>query len=73
MSETQIVCNLLAVDGIHDPEICAINAGWPAKMINNQLFNSYFVVNFTASAALALSDIPWNGPVGECYEAIIVG
>ncbi|ELT99515.1 hypothetical protein CAPTEDRAFT_172563 [Capitella teleta] len=42
-NETQIVCNLLAVDGVHDPEVCSINA---------------------ASTALALSDIPWNGPVG---------
>jgi polyribonucleotide nucleotidyltransferase len=42
-SETQLVCNLLAVDGVHDPDVVALNA---------------------ASAALAMSDIPWNGPVG---------
>ncbi|GIY69325.1 polyribonucleotide nucleotidyltransferase 1, mitochondrial [Caerostris extrusa] len=41
--ETQLSCNLLAVDGIYDPDIVSINA---------------------ASAALALSDIPWNGPIG---------
>lgn len=41
--ETQIICNLLQLDGAHDPDIVAINA---------------------ASTALALSDIPWNGPVG---------
>ncbi|KAF4528142.1 hypothetical protein B566_EDAN011158 [Ephemera danica] len=41
--ETQIMCNLLAVDGVNDPDIVSINA---------------------ASAALSLSDIPWNGPVG---------
>nr|CAD7394366.1 unnamed protein product [Timema cristinae] len=41
--ETQVMCNLLAVDGINDPDIISINA---------------------ASAALSLSDIPWNGPVG---------
>ncbi|XP_071159714.1 polyribonucleotide nucleotidyltransferase 1, mitochondrial-like isoform X1 [Mytilus edulis] len=41
--ETQIICNLMAVDGDHDPEVLSINA---------------------ASAALALSDIPFNGPVG---------
>lgn len=41
--ETQLVCNLLAVDGVHDPAVVAINA---------------------ASAALAASNIPWNGPVG---------
>uniref|UniRef100_A0A8C2U1L8 polyribonucleotide nucleotidyltransferase n=1 Tax=Coturnix japonica TaxID=93934 RepID=A0A8C2U1L8_COTJA len=40
--DTQILCNLLAVDGVNDPDILAING---------------------ASAALALSDIPWNGPV----------
>lgn len=41
--ETQIVCNMLAIDGMNPPETVAINA---------------------ASAALALSDVPWNGPVG---------
>lgn len=41
--ETQIVCNMLAIDSIHYPDVQAING---------------------ASAALALSDIPWNGPVG---------
>lgn len=41
--DTQISCNLLAVDGVNDPDVIAINA---------------------TSAALALSDIPWNGPVG---------
>lgn len=43
--ETQIVCNLLSVDGVNDPEVLSINA---------------------AAAALAVSDIPWNGPVGKC-------
>jgi len=42
--ETQIVCNLLSVDGVNDPEVLSINA---------------------AAAALAVSDIPWNGPVGK--------
>ncbi|KAI5705862.1 hypothetical protein M8J75_002474 [Diaphorina citri] len=42
-NDTQIVCNLLAVDGVHDPEVLAINA---------------------SSAALAVSNIPWDGPVG---------
>ena len=41
--ETQLVCNLLAVDSEHDPGVVAINA---------------------AAASLALSDIPWSGPVG---------
>ncbi|CAL7951118.1 unnamed protein product [Xylocopa violacea] len=40
--ETQIICNLLAIDGINDPDVLSINA---------------------ASAALSISDIPWNGPV----------
>lgn len=41
--DTQIICNLLAVDSSNDPDILAING---------------------ASAALSLSDIPWNGPIG---------
>lgn len=41
--ETQVICNMLAVDSVNNPDVVAINA---------------------ASAALALSDIPWNGPVG---------
>ncbi|XP_014286853.1 polyribonucleotide nucleotidyltransferase 1, mitochondrial [Halyomorpha halys] len=48
--ETQLICNLLAIDGIHDPEVLCINA---------------------ASAALALSDIPWNGPVGAVRVGLI--
>ncbi|KAL1129581.1 hypothetical protein AAG570_012526 [Ranatra chinensis] len=48
--ETQIICNLLAVDGVYDPEILSINA---------------------ASAALSLSDIPWNGPVGAVRIGLI--
>lgn len=34
---------MLAVDGIHDPEVLCVNA---------------------ASTALALSNLPWNGPIG---------
>lgn len=41
--ETQVVCNMLALDGNNDPDVLAING---------------------ASAALSVSDIPWNGPVG---------
>ncbi|CAH2983536.1 unnamed protein product [Chilo suppressalis] len=41
--DTQIVCNMLAVDATNPPETVAINA---------------------ASTALALSDVPWNGPIG---------
>ncbi|XP_015282425.1 PREDICTED: polyribonucleotide nucleotidyltransferase 1, mitochondrial [Gekko japonicus] len=50
--DTQILCNLLAVDGINDPEVLAING---------------------ASAALALSDIPWNGPIGAVRVGMIDG
>ncbi|XP_071963621.1 polyribonucleotide nucleotidyltransferase 1, mitochondrial-like [Antedon mediterranea] len=40
--DTQIICNILAVDGYNDPDVISINA---------------------ASAAISLSDIPWNGPI----------
>lgn len=54
--ETQIMCNLLAVDSMHDADILSINA---------------------ASAALSLSDIPWQGPVGAvrvglCDNEVII-
>ncbi|ODM92933.1 Polyribonucleotide nucleotidyltransferase 1, mitochondrial [Orchesella cincta] len=48
--ETQLVCNLLAVDGVQDPDVISINA---------------------ASAALAVSDIPWNGPVGAVRVGMV--
>ncbi|XP_064600913.1 polyribonucleotide nucleotidyltransferase 1, mitochondrial-like [Liolophura sinensis] len=48
--ETQLMCNLLAVDGKNDPDVLSINA---------------------ASAALALSDIPWNGPVAAVRVGFI--
>lgn len=48
--ETQIVCNLLATDGINNPDILSINA---------------------ASAALSISDIPWNGPVAAVRIGLI--
>uniref|UniRef100_A0A674PFI7 polyribonucleotide nucleotidyltransferase n=1 Tax=Takifugu rubripes TaxID=31033 RepID=A0A674PFI7_TAKRU len=50
--DTQVICNLLAVDGVNDPDVLAINA---------------------ASAALALSDIPWNGPVGAVRVGLADG
>ncbi|KAK5854260.1 hypothetical protein PBY51_015345 [Eleginops maclovinus] len=50
--DTQVVCNLLAVDGVNDPDVLAINA---------------------ASAALALSDIPWNGPIGAVRVGMVDG
>ncbi|XP_015591268.1 polyribonucleotide nucleotidyltransferase 1, mitochondrial [Cephus cinctus] len=48
--ETQIMCNMLAIDGINDPDVLSING---------------------ASAALALSDVPWNGPVGAVRVGLI--
>lgn len=48
--ETQIICNMLAVDSINNPDVISINA---------------------ASAALSLSDIPWNGPVGAVRVGFI--
>ncbi|XP_029832079.2 polyribonucleotide nucleotidyltransferase 1, mitochondrial [Ixodes scapularis] len=50
--ETQLMCNLLAVDGINDPDIVSLNA---------------------ASAALSVSDVPWEGPVGAVRVGLIDG
>ncbi|CAK9822746.1 Polyribonucleotide nucleotidyltransferase 1, mitochondrial [Anthophora retusa] len=48
--ETQIICNLLATDGINDADVLSINA---------------------ASAALSISDIPWNGPIAAVRVGLI--
>ncbi|KAK9872483.1 hypothetical protein WA026_017951 [Henosepilachna vigintioctopunctata] len=48
--ETQIVCNMLAIDSDNNPDVISINA---------------------ASAALAISDIPWNGPIGAVRVGFI--
>nr|XP_040231862.2 polyribonucleotide nucleotidyltransferase 1, mitochondrial [Anopheles coluzzii] len=48
--DTQIVCNMLAIDSANPPDVQAING---------------------ASAALALSDIPWNGPVGAVRVGLV--
>ncbi|XP_075059947.1 polyribonucleotide nucleotidyltransferase 1, mitochondrial [Mixophyes fleayi] len=50
--DTQILCNLLAVDGVNEPDVLAING---------------------ASAALAVSDIPWNGPVAAVRIGLVDG
>ncbi|XP_035687373.1 polyribonucleotide nucleotidyltransferase 1, mitochondrial-like [Branchiostoma floridae] len=50
MYETQVISNLLAVDGVNDPDIASING---------------------ASTALALSDCPWNGPIGAVRVGIV--
>lgn len=49
-NDTQIICNLLAVDGHNDSDILAING---------------------ASASLAISDIPWSGPIGAVRMGIV--
>nr|CAH7751453.1 unnamed protein product [Callosobruchus chinensis] len=41
---------MLAVDGVHNPDVISINA---------------------ASAALSLSDIPWDGPIGAVRVGFI--
>lgn len=48
--DTQLSCNLLSVDSVHDPDVVSINA---------------------ASAALTLSNIPWDGPVGAVRVALL--
>ncbi|OQV18103.1 Polyribonucleotide nucleotidyltransferase 1, mitochondrial [Hypsibius exemplaris] len=48
--DTQIMCNLLAVDAKNDPDIAAMNG---------------------ASAALFLSDIPWDGPIGAVRVGLV--
>ncbi|XP_056147765.1 polyribonucleotide nucleotidyltransferase 1, mitochondrial [Lampris incognitus] len=50
--DTQVLCNLLAVDGVNDPDVLAING---------------------ASAALAVSDIPWSGPIGAVRVGLVDG
>ncbi|XP_028324212.1 polyribonucleotide nucleotidyltransferase 1, mitochondrial [Gouania willdenowi] len=50
--DTQIMCNLLTVDDVNDPDVLAING---------------------ASAALSLSDIPWNGPIGAVRVGMVDG
>lgn len=48
--KTQIICNLLAVDGLYNPDVLSINA---------------------ASAALSVSDVPWNGPIGAVRIGLV--
>lgn len=73
----KVLCNLLAVDGVNDPAVLAINAG--ELNLRHPCFPKGKVFLFTtlanttlsfieASAALALSDIPWNGPIGEGHK-----
>lgn len=48
--ETQLVCNMLALDSVYMPDVLSINA---------------------ASFALAISDIPWTGPIGAVRLGLI--
>lgn len=67
----KVLCNLLAVDGVNDPDVIAINAGelclviicGVCSWILSLMFSLFSFIK--ASAALALSDIPWNGPIGQ--------
>lgn len=43
--EVQIICTVLSVDQVNDPNLCGL---------------------IGASAALHISDIPWNGPIAGC-------
>jgi polyribonucleotide nucleotidyltransferase len=47
--DTQVICNLLAIDRCTDPDVLCING---------------------ASASLAISDIPWSGPVAAVRVVI---
>ncbi|EMP26077.1 Polyribonucleotide nucleotidyltransferase 1 [Chelonia mydas] len=47
-----LTSRVIAVDGVNDPDVLAING---------------------ASAALALSDIPWNGPIGAVRVGMVDG
>lgn len=69
----QVLCNLLAVDGVNNPDVLAINGGKLDELIFQAATQSFHVSWDTshmvclfpiASAALSLSDIPWNGPIG---------
>lgn len=80
----KILCNLLAVDGANDPDVLAINAGEVnlsyGDFFTNQIFLFVCFISSSitlyssikASAALALSDIPWHGPVGEKYAYFLL-
>lgn len=69
----KILCNLLAVDGVNDPDVLAINAGKhkhkPLSTRDFLLLLIVIIILITscipASAALTLSDIPWDGPIGN--------
>lgn len=50
--DIQVTCNVLAADGVNDPDVVAINS---------------------SSAALTLSDVPWNGPVAAVRLGYIDG
>jgi hypothetical protein len=49
-----------------EPDILAINAGMNVRFYFAMTF---FLLNL-ASASLATSDIPWNGPIGKTLKWI---
>ncbi|CAG6016590.1 unnamed protein product [Menidia menidia] len=79
----EILCNLLAVDGVNDPDVLAINAGVVTSQ--TRIFSTELIIFLSeyladgllyfvkASAALALSDIPWNGPIGAVRVGMVNG
>lgn len=77
----KILCNLLAVDGVNDPDVLAINAGEVILQLSMFSTDCWFLTSYLtphfvfikASAALALSDIPWQGPIGEEPNRFING
>jgi len=62
-TDTQLMCNLLAVDGVHDPGVASINAGTSAQLmllacffcicfflcISNVLCNCFFSIQTNVS------------------------
>ena len=65
--DTQVTCNILSVDGMTESDVLAINAGREPRSRGTRAppFN-------LASASLATSDIPWNGPIGEFAQLCIL-
>lgn len=51
-NQTNLICSVLSIDGINNPDIAAINS---------------------ASASIAISDVPWEGPVAAVRLATIDG
>jgi hypothetical protein len=54
----------LSVDGTTEPDVLAINAGINSYT-RRVVLMKIVVFFYLASASLATSDIPWNGPIGK--------